>query len=292
VATSQAEAAGAESAFRDGRGSPLVLLHGAMMSWRAWKPVLPMLTAHHDVFAPTMAGHRGGPEFPDGVTPGISAVADLLCSQLDREGIGSAHLVGNSLGGWLAFELARRGRARSVVAFSPAGTWQARRDLMRVLLMFRLGAMMATAPYLDRLTRPRAMRRLALSRCYARPWRLSDEEIDDGMRDMRECELLTALLSGEARLHPMTEFDVALCPVTIAWGGRDKVIPYRRYGRPMRERVRGAHFVMLRGVGHVPMADDPRLVARTILETTAPVDAAAEIVPVRKRWRRARKRTA
>jgi pimeloyl-ACP methyl ester carboxylesterase len=260
--------------FREGSGSPLVLLHGATMSWRAWEPVLPFLVGRHDVFAPTMAGHRGGPTVAEGADPGVSAIADVLCEQLDRAGIESAHLVGNSLGGWVAFELARRGRARSLVAISPAGTWKARRDLMKLLMLFRLGYMAVGSPRLSALARNGMVRRAALGRCFAHPENLSAQDLETVMADLEECAMLPALFSGEARLHQMTEFDVALCPVKVAWAEQDRVIPFNRFGRPMQQVVRGAEFVMLPKVGHVPMWDDPRLVARTVLEMTSSVDAA------------------
>lgn len=273
--------------FRDGTGSPLVLLHGATMSWRAWNPVLPFLVGRHDVFAPTMAGHRGGPGLRDGATPGITAIVDVLCDQLDEAGIETAHLVGNSLGGWVAFELARRGRARSLVAISPAGTWRARRDLMRLLMLFRLGAMATGNPRLSALSRNGLVRRFALGRSYAHPERLSRAEIEGAVADMEGCPMLTALFSGEANLHPMTDFDVALCPVKVAWAERDRVIPFGRYGRPMQKVVRGAEFVTLPGVGHVPMSDDPRLIARTILDMTTSVDAAHQVATRPRRRRSA-----
>jgi pimeloyl-ACP methyl ester carboxylesterase len=272
--------------FRQGTGSPVLLLHGATMSWRAWKPVLPFLVGRHDVFAPTMAGHRGGPSIRDGAVPGITAIVDVLCDQLDEAGIDTAHVVGNSLGGWVAFELARRGRARSVVAISPAGTWKARRDLLRLLMLFRLGAMATGNPRLSALTRNGMLRKLALSRSYAFPDRMSVEEIDNAITDMEQCPMLTSLFSREGNLHQLTDFDVALCPVKIAWAERDRVIPFGRYGKPMQDVVRGAEFVMLPKVGHVPMSDDPRLIARTILEMTISVDAAYEVAKRPKRSRR------
>jgi len=80
--------AGATPEFhRAGEGTPLVLLHGANMSWRAWRPVLPFLAGRHDVYVPTMAGHRGGPILDVDSDHGMSAVVDSLCDQLDRAGI-------------------------------------------------------------------------------------------------------------------------------------------------------------------------------------------------------------
>jgi hypothetical protein len=96
-----------------------------MMSSHVWHDVAPALarTGRFEVFAPTMAGHNGGPHtrswFLDTKT-----LADHVEAQLDELGWGSAHIVGNSLGGWVAFELERRGRARTLTAIAPAGGWQ------------------------------------------------------------------------------------------------------------------------------------------------------------------------
>jgi len=69
-----------------------------------------------------MAGHNGGPPsrswFLDTTT-----LANHVEAQLDELGWTTAHVVGNSLGGWVAFELERRGRARTLTAIAPAGGW-------------------------------------------------------------------------------------------------------------------------------------------------------------------------
>lgn len=88
------------------------------------------------------------------------------------------------------------------------------------------------------------------------------------------CDLIPRLLAAGRDLQPLEPLDIAHCPVRIAWAEYDKVIPYRRFGHPMRVVVPGAEFVTLPKVGHVPMYDDPRLVARTILEVTREVDSA------------------
>jgi pimeloyl-ACP methyl ester carboxylesterase len=275
-----------DGCFRAGTGTPVVLLHGVSMSWRIWKPVLPLLTAHHDVFVPTLAGHRGGPLPSPDQSPGMSALVDLLCDQLDRAGIDTPHVVGNSLGGWVALELARRGRARSVTAISPAGAWRSPRDLTQLLWMFKLAHMSMGTPAMAMLARYPRLQSGSLRRLMAHPGRIPADEMVELIADFAQCPLFGALASGAAKLHQIEELDIAHCPVHIAWAEKDRLIPYRRFGHPMRARVRGAEFSTLPGLGHVPMYDDPQLIARIILEMTTRVDELAAPAKTAKRPRR------
>ncbi|MGH3026864.1 MAG: alpha/beta fold hydrolase, partial [Gaiellaceae bacterium] len=92
-----------------------------MDTWRTWELVLPMLEREHEVLALTLPGHAGGPEVNGPVS--TDELVDGVERAMDEAGIELAHLVGNSLGGYLALQLAARGRASGVVAFSPAGGW-------------------------------------------------------------------------------------------------------------------------------------------------------------------------
>ena len=113
-----------QALYRAGHGEPLVLIHGFTATWRCWLPVLGLLVPRFEVIAPTLHGHDGGPVPPAGPAHSISVAAGHLERLLDAQGVGTAHLAGNSLGGALALELAKRGRARSVVAISPGGGWR------------------------------------------------------------------------------------------------------------------------------------------------------------------------
>jgi pimeloyl-ACP methyl ester carboxylesterase len=104
---------------RSGTGSQLVCLHGFMDTWRTWDLVMAMLEGQHDVLALTLPGHAGGPSTDETVS--TAAFVDAVERSMDAAGLGLAHLVGNSLGGYVAFQLAARGRPASVVAFAPAG---------------------------------------------------------------------------------------------------------------------------------------------------------------------------
>src|SRR5271163_1412747 len=114
---------------RAGTGTPLLLLHGIGAIWRAWSPVLPFLEPHHEVIVPTLHGHAGGPPLDSGVAPSVQALVDGIEEELDRLGLAKVHIAGNSLGGWIGIELARRGRAQSLVLLSPAGAWRSPRRL-------------------------------------------------------------------------------------------------------------------------------------------------------------------
>jgi pimeloyl-ACP methyl ester carboxylesterase len=59
-------------------------------------------------------------------------------------------------------------------------------------------------------------------------------------------------------------------PVTIAWAGRDLVLPPWQAETAKRLLPHAEH-IMLRGVGHVPMTDDPELIAKVLLQGSAPV---------------------
>ncbi|MHC1560008.1 alpha/beta fold hydrolase [Actinomycetospora sp. C-140] len=249
---------------------PLVLLHGAAMSARAWRPVLGELARHHDVHVPTLAGHRGGVPLPDGTPASVAALVDAVCAELDDAGLATAHVAGNSLGGWVALELARRGRARSVVALSPAGGWARPLDLRRLVGLFRIGLALGATDGARRAVHRRRGRRALLRTVMEHGDRVPDADLATMIDDLVGCAVIRPLLAGAAAHGPLGPLTPLPCPVRIAWAAHDHVVPWRHYGRPFRRTVPDAEFVRLPGVGHVPMYDDPELVSRTILQVTAP----------------------
>src|SRR4051812_44150520 len=242
----------------------IVLLHGATFSPRIWQSVVPALTDRYTVLTPTLAGHLGGPPLP--LTNGkvVERIVDDMCDQLDKVGLGPAHLVGNSLGGWVALELARRGRARSVLAFSPAGGWSRAADLQRMLLIFRIGAVLRRSKVLPRVAADPRTRRIFLRAMAEHAERLTASQVAAVFEDMAGCDALALLIAGARANGPIKAMS-ANCPVRIAWGTRDKTLPFARYGRPLVAAITGAEVQMMADVGHVPMIDDPAAVATAIL---------------------------
>src|SRR5260370_41367192 len=103
---------------------PLVLLHGIAMSGSAWQDVVPLLSDHHEVFTPTALGHRGGP--PVQRRPAVMTdVVDAAEGYLGERGLERPPLARNSICGFIALELGRRGHGATVCAVFPAGAWSA-----------------------------------------------------------------------------------------------------------------------------------------------------------------------
>jgi pimeloyl-ACP methyl ester carboxylesterase len=96
--------------------------------------------------------------------------------------------------------------------------------------------------------------------------RLTPDQATGLLDDLVSCTTLADLLAGARAAGPMAAFEEVNYPVRIAWSARDRMLPFSRYGAPFVEAVPGAELTILPGVGHVPMIDDPALVARTILE--------------------------
>lgn len=246
---------------------PLVLFHGITMSARAWHRVAPLLADDFTVVTPTALGHCGGR--PAVARPArIADVVDDAERMLDELGIETAHLAGNSMGGWIALELARRGRARTVCALSPAGTWDAssaeHRATRAVLARARRDTR-RSQHLLPLALRVPAVRRFALRSTAADGARVQREEILGAVQDLLGCAVVEDLLDTRESLAPL---DPVPCPITIAWSGEDRLLLESVNGALARTLVPGARHLTLPGVGHVPMLDAPALVAATIREAT------------------------
>jgi pimeloyl-ACP methyl ester carboxylesterase len=258
---------------RGGSGEPLVLIHGIGHTWRGWKPMLPLLEPGFDVLAVDLPGFGHSPSLPEGTEPTSEALADAVEGAMDEAGFEQAVVCGNSLGGRIALELARRGRATSVVAISPAGLQHGREKGWgrNMLLAMRWAARNAPAP--DALLRTTLGRVLFAGPVVARPWRLDPDDFPEVLRLFANSPGFDATLphTFEGQPRGLNEIDV---PVTILWGTRD-VLLLPRQGRRFERLIRGSELRYLKGLGHTPMSDDPELLAELIATTRRAPRAAA-----------------
>jgi pimeloyl-ACP methyl ester carboxylesterase len=257
------------SLYRAGEGEPVVLLHGFTGHWRHWKPVLADLVARYEVIAPTLSGHNGGPPYPSGMRlEKMADAGDSLEHHLDELGVGSAHFVGNSMGGALAIELAKRGRARSVVAFSPGGGWELggpeperiARFFVRQMRMVR-----ASRKQIPRVMRRPGARKLALRDIMRHGELVAPPDAVDLSLDPLGCtivdDVLGSLRAGRAHVEDLGR---VAAPTLIAWAELDRILPVATCSARFKREIPNVEFRVLPRVGHVPMWDDSRLVVKTI----------------------------
>jgi pimeloyl-ACP methyl ester carboxylesterase len=248
---------------------PLVLLHALGMSARVWDDVRPLLDSEHEIVALTALGHRGGAE-PARRPVTVADMVDDAERALDELGLERPHIAGNSIGGWMAIELARRGRARTVCALSPAGSWHAgtaeQTDGVRKIRRSIAGARLGRPLPMRFVFRSATARRLTLREAAQHGDRLSAAQVDEATRDLLACTVADDLLVTDEEIAPL---DPLPCPVTLAWSGEDRILPLDVNGAIARKRLPQARFVVLPGVGHVSMIDDPAGVADAILRAAA-----------------------
>ncbi|MGP4047359.1 alpha/beta fold hydrolase [Streptomyces sp. 2A115] len=250
---------------RVGSGEPLLLLHGIGHHRQAWDPIIDILAAERDVIAVDLPGCGESPALPDGLAhdlPTMNAALGALCEELELE---RPHVAGNSLGGLLALDLGRAKLVRSVTALAPAGFWSPveRRYAFGLLQAMRQAARSMPLPVVERLSRTAAGRTVLTSTIYARPGRRSPEAVVAETLALANAEGFTETLKVGGSVQ-FTD-DIPGLPVTVAWGTRDRIL-VRRQGIRAKHIIPRARLVRLPGCGHVPMNDDPALVARVVLD--------------------------
>src|SRR3954470_4886478 len=108
---------------RSGRGAPLVLLHALGCDSRSWQVIAPALAREFTVFAVDLPGFGASPPLAEPAEPSPAGLAEAVAIALDQAGVRDAHVVGNSIGGWVALELAKIRPVATLTLLAPAGMW-------------------------------------------------------------------------------------------------------------------------------------------------------------------------
>jgi len=202
-----------------------------------------------------------------------AVLADAVARAMDEAGWPSAHLVGNSLGGYVALQLAARGRARTVVALAPAGGWAAGDDSYRETLALQREmhhALKATAPRADALLATAEGRRRATSLVAERYEHIPAELLAHQMLAVATCPAADALLDHALRSGWPLDAERITCPVRIVWGTADRLTPWPAAAARYRNGwLPHADWVVLDDVGHAPQLDVPLETAQLILGFTS-----------------------
>lgn len=251
---------------RAGSGPPLILLHGVGLSRRAWDPVVPALVEHFDVLAIDLAGFGESEPLPPQVEPTPSALAASVADLLDDLGIGAPHIVGNSLGGWVALEFAHIRPTASLTLLSPAGLWRGNTLLYcRASLRTSRWLTQHAPSLLHWLVKRRLGRTLVLGQTHGQPSKMSADQARVAVDALATCPGFNATLAATATRCYRAGASID-APVTVAFGSRDRLL-LPRQSRHLDELPAGTHLTTLPGCGHVPMGDNP--IAVTALITAA-----------------------
>ncbi|MRH86559.1 alpha/beta fold hydrolase [Nocardia sp. SYP-A9097] len=249
---------------RAGSGEPLVLVHGVGSHWQVWEPIIDTLAESFDVIAVDLPGFGDSEPLPNTT---VTTLADALVDFLAAEGIENPHLGGNSMGGGIILDLAARGLARSVTAYSPIGFWD---TPGRVWCQQALGR----AEQLSRVLHPAipallgnaAGRTTFLSLVLGKPWDVDPRIAVDIVEGVLGADGFDAALASFTGFRLPDRTRLEHIPITIAWGSRDILLTYATQARRAREVLPGARHVTLHGSGHTPFYDDPAGCSRLLLD--------------------------
>jgi pimeloyl-ACP methyl ester carboxylesterase len=243
-----------------------VCLHGFLDTWRTWELALPALERRHDVLAPTLPGHAGGPPIAGEVDHAV--LADGVERAMDEAGFATAHIAGNSLGGFIALQLAARGRAASVVALAPAGGWADGDETYKAVLARQREVhelAKNAAPYADRIAATPEGRRRATEWITSNFEHIPPELIAHQIRGVAGCDAANALIDYALRERWSLDAERIECPVRIVWGTNDQVLPWPDAAARYRsDWLPHADWIELDGVGHCPQLDVPTEAAELV----------------------------
>ncbi|WP_319445845.1 MULTISPECIES: alpha/beta hydrolase [unclassified Mycobacterium] len=254
-----------------GSGEPIVMLHPFLCSQNVWRTVADQLaeTDRFEVLAPTMVGHHGGARAGSWFLDTATLVDDVE-RRMDQLGWHTAHVVGNSLGGWVAFELERRGRARSLTAIAPAGGWgQHSATKYETVLKFLLGGPALIAA---RLLGPRILdlpfaRRIATLPVSGPADGPSQPDLLALVDDATHCTAYLQLLVKTLRLPGLLELANVAAPTQLVLCEKDRVFPSPRGTQYFVDHLpANTQVLRLAGLGHIPMLEAPGIVTEVIAD--------------------------
>lgn len=255
------------SFHREGSGLQLVLIHGIGHHWQAWRPVIDRLAPEFDVIACDSPGFGRSPPLAPGVEPTVPAYAEAFAGLFGELGLDRPHVAGNSMGGAIGLELARRGAAGSVAAFSPAGFWTpAERRFLQASLGILGRVPRPIRPAVLAFAGTRGGRQVLFAQTYGWPARMPAAEAQSTLEDAWSAPAFAAALKAFDGFRFTDGEALRGVPVTIAWGKRDRLLLYGRQAPRARAALPWARHLTL-GAGHVPYFDDPAAVAEVIRST-------------------------
>lgn len=241
---------------------PVVCLHGLGSNKASFFETVSALTPDHTVHAIDLPGF-GGSSKPARGAYDAPYFARAVLGYMDAVGLQSAHLVGNSMGGRIALELALADpdRAITVSLLAPALAFRKRRELVPLVKLVR--PELAAIPHPMRTASVRAY----FWGLFARPERLdpaaADVAIEEFCRTYRSRSARIAFFAALRNIYLdaphggsglWTRLTTLLPPALFVWGDSDRLVP-AGFSRHVARAVPSARQVILPECGHVPQVE-------------------------------------
>ncbi|GAA4712933.1 alpha/beta fold hydrolase [Nocardioides conyzicola] len=252
-----------------GSGRPLLLVHGLGAGWRSWSPIIDELAESREVIAIDLPGFGESPPLTGEVS--IATLTDSVAEFIREQGLDGVSTVGQSMGGRMVLELARRGVGGDTVALDPGGFWSDREvAVFGATLRPSIALVRALRGKLPALLGNPAGRTLLLAQLSARPWALSRETVLPDVRGLAESPSTGAALDALTKGPKQQGAPAGTVPgrVTIGWGRRDLVTVPRQAARAT-ELFPDAVLHWFERCGHFPQWDAPHEATRLIIDSTS-----------------------
>ena len=224
-----------------------------------WAPLLDTLAETNDVFAVDLPGHGDSP--PTSYTP--PEWAQEVSALLDGQGLERVVVVGHSSGGWTALELAKLGRAESVLALAPAGLWRKHSPLLTDITLnvnWRLGRLLG--PLALRTLRSPTLRSVSLRGISAKPRDVPADVAIANARAAMATDSFPRHFSETRRLRFLDGQDIKV-PVRVVWGEEDHIALAGK-SRSVEELPSQVEVETWSGCGHMLMWDAPDRVLEAV----------------------------
>lgn len=254
---------------RRGSGTPLLLVHGLGAGWRSWSPILDALAAHREVIALDLPGFGDSPALPGEVS--IATLADSVATFMTEQGLDQVATAGQSMGGRIVLELARRGVGGDAVALDPGGFWSDRElKIFGATLRPSIALVRRLRGVLPRLLANPVTRSVLLAQLSARPWSLSAQTVLPDLVGLADAPATTAALHALTQGPKQQGAPAGSVPgrVTIGWGRRDLVTLPGQAHRAVAA-FPDAELHWFDHCGHFPQWDAPQDATELILSRTS-----------------------
>jgi len=253
---------------RRGSGRQLLLVHGLGAGWRSWTPIIEQLADRREVIAVDLPGFGETPPLNGEVS--IATLTDSVADFIREHELDAVATAGQSMGGRIVLELARRRVGGDTVALNPGGFWSDRELLVfSATLRPSIAVVRALRGALPSLLDSPAGRTLLLAQLSARPWALSRETVLPDICGLADAPATDATMDALTKGPMQQGAPAGTVPgrVTIGWGRRDLVTVPRQAARAT-ELFPDAVLHWFERCGHFPQWDAPDEATRLILDST------------------------